>query len=180
MILQSERLQLKTLTPAMVTQKYVDWMNDHDVTQYTESRFQRHTMESIKEYVKGISGSNNDYFYGIYLCNEHIGNIKLHVNEHHNLGDIGIIIGDKQQWGKGYATEAIKTLTQHGFDKIGLHKIIAGIYANNKGSIKAFEKAGYNEDGRHELTYLSNGEYVDEIIMSSLLDFKVNDFKRVE
>jgi RimJ/RimL family protein N-acetyltransferase len=165
MILQGEHLQLKTLTPAMVTQKYVDWMNDTDVTRYTESRFQKHTMESVKDYVKNISGSSRDYFYGVYT-NEHIGNIKLHVNEHHNLGDIGIIIGNKQQWGKGYATEAIKVLTQHGFDKIGLHKISAGIYANNPGSIKAFQAAGYKEDGRHELTYLSNGEYVDEIIMS--------------
>jgi RimJ/RimL family protein N-acetyltransferase len=165
MILQGEHIQLKTLTPAMVTQKYVNWMNDPIVTQYTESRFARHTMESVKGYVKAISGSSQDYFYGIYTS-EHIGNIKLHVNEHHNLGDIGIIIGDKQQWGKGYATEAIKLLTEHGFDKIGLHKISAGIYANNTGSVKAFKAAGYEEDGRHKQTYLSNGEYVDEIIVS--------------
>ena len=165
MTLQGEHIQLKTLTPAMVTQKYIDWMNDPDVTRYTESRFVKHTTESVKDYVKAISGSSQDYFYGIYTS-EHIGNIKLHVNEHHNLGDIGIIIGDKQQWGKGYATEAIKLLTQHGFDKIGLHKISAGIYANNSGSIKAFQAAGYEEEGRHKQTYLCNGEYVDEIIVS--------------
>ena len=170
MILQGERLQLKTLTPAMVTQKYVDWMNDPDVTKYTESRFVKHTMMGIKQYVKDISGSSNDYFYGIYLGNDHIGNIKLHVNEHHNLGDIGIIIGDKTQWGNGYAVEAIKLLSEHGFDKIGLHKISAGIYADNTGSIKAFQHAGYKEDSRNELTYLSNGEYVDEIIMSKWVE----------
>jgi RimJ/RimL family protein N-acetyltransferase len=140
-------------------------MNDPDVTQYTESRFVRHTMESVTDYVKSVSGSSQDYFYGIYT-NEHIGNIKLHVNMHHNLGDIGIIIGDKQQWGKGYATEAIKLLTEHGFDKIGLHKISAGIYANNPGSIKAFHAAGYEVEGRHKQTYLCNGEYVDEIMVS--------------
>ena len=165
MILQGEHLQLKTLTPEMVTQKYVDWMNDPDVTRYTESRFQKHTMESIKDYVKAISGSSQDYFYGIYT-NEHIGNIKLHVNEHHNLGDIGIIIGDKQQWGKGYATEAISMITKHGFNILELHKISAGIYANNKGSIKAFENAGYGEDGMHCDTYLYEGKHVSEIIMS--------------
>jgi RimJ/RimL family protein N-acetyltransferase len=165
MILQGDRLQLKTLTPAMVTQKYVNWMNDPDVTKYTESRFRKHTMESVTDYVKAVSGSSEDYFYGIYT-GEHIGNIKLHVDAHHNLGDIGIIIGDKQQWGKGYATEAIKILTQHGFDKIGLHKISAGIYANNTGSVKAFKAAGYTQDGMHERTYLSGGDYVDEIIVS--------------
>jgi RimJ/RimL family protein N-acetyltransferase len=169
MILQGEHIQLKTLTPAMVTQKYINWMNDSDVTKYTESRFVKHTMESIKGWVRDVSGSSNDYLYGIY-ANDHIGNIKLHINEHHNLADIGIIIGDKTQWGNGYAVEAIKLLTEHGFNKIGLHKISAGIYTNNIGSIKAFRKAGYKEDGRHELTYLSNREYVDEIIMSKWVE----------
>jgi RimJ/RimL family protein N-acetyltransferase len=150
----------------MVTQKYVDWMNDPDVTQYTESRFRKHTFRGIKLYVQDISGSSNDYFYGIFLDGEHIGNIKLHVNIHHNLGDIGIIIGDKNEWGKGYATEAIKLVTNHGFNVLGLHKIYAGIYSNNKGSIGAFTKAGYSEDGYNKQTYLSDGEYVDEIIMS--------------
>jgi RimJ/RimL family protein N-acetyltransferase len=47
-----------------------------------------------------------------------------------------------------------------------LHKISAGIYSNNIGSIKTFKKAGYVEDGLHKATYLSDGKYVDEVIMS--------------
>lgn len=165
MILQGAHIQLKTLSYRDVTQKYVDWMNDLDVIRYTESRFQRHTMESTIDYVKTVSGSSDIYFYGIYEGKEHIGNIKLQEKPQHNLGDMGIIIGDKSKWGCGYATEAIRLLTDHGF-KMGLHKISAGIYADNFGSIKAFQKAGYKEDGRHELTYMSNGRYVDEVIMS--------------
>ena len=166
MVLNGEHLQLKTLIPAMVTQKYVNWMNDFDIMRYTESRFRRYTIESVTQYVQDISGSSNDYFYGIFLGNEHIGNIKLHTDMYHKLGDIGILIGDKTKWGNGYATEAIKIVTKHGFETLELHKISAGIYANNKGSIKAFEKAGYVEDGLHKATYLYEGEYVDEIIMS--------------
>jgi len=172
MTLQSERLSLKTLIPDMVTQKYVDWMNDPDINKYTESRFSKHTMDSVKSYVKDISGSSVDYFYGIFLERNHIGNIKLHINEHHNLGDVGIIIGDKTQWGKGYATEAIKTVTEHGFDKLELNKISAGIYANNTGSRKAFEKAGYEQEAVHKRTYLCGGEYADEIIVSRWNDKK--------
>ena len=170
MILQGEHLQLKTLTSAMVTQKYVDWMNDPEVTQYTESRFVKHTMMGVKQYVADISGSSNDYLYGIYESNEHIGNIKLCTNMRHKLGDISILIGDKTKWGKGYGTEAIKLLTKHGFETLELHKISAGIYSNNVGSIKTFEKAGYKHDGIHELTYLYQGKYVDEIIVSRFND----------
>jgi RimJ/RimL family protein N-acetyltransferase len=165
MILQGEHIQLKTLSYKDVTQKYVNWMNDPDVTKYTESRFTKHTIESVINYVKAVSGSSDTYFYGIYENKEHIGNIKLQEKPQHNLGDIGIIIGDKSKWGCGYATEAIRLLTEHGF-KMGLHKISAGIYANNAGSIKAFQAAGYEEEGKHKRTYLCNGEYVDEIIVS--------------
>ena len=165
MILQGERIQLKTLSYRDVTQKYVDWMNDPAVTKYTESRFQKHTMESVKDYVKSVSASSDTYFYGIYESKEHIGNIKLQEITPHNLGDMGIIIGDKSKWGCGYATEAIRLLTEHAF-KMGLHKISAGIYADNMGSIKAFQKAGYTIDGVHERTYMSNGRYVNEVIVS--------------
>lgn len=165
MTIQGEHITLKTLTYREVTQKYVDWMNDPDVTKYTESRFQKHTMESTINYVKSVSESSDTYFYGIYEGKEHIGNIKLQEKHQHNLGDIGIIIGDKSKWGCGYATEAIRLLTEHGF-RMGLHKISAGIYADNIGSIKAFQKAGYVIDGVHERTYMSNGQYVNEVIVS--------------
>jgi [ribosomal protein S5]-alanine N-acetyltransferase len=166
MILQGEHIQLKNLIYRDVTQKYVNWMNDLDVTKYTESRFIKHTIESVTDYVKAISGSSEDYFYGIYEGKEHIGNIKLHTNMHHRLGDLGIIVGDKSKWGCGYATEAINIVTKHGFNTLELHKISAGVYSNNLGSIKAFQKAGYEMEGLHKATYLSDGNYVDEIIMS--------------
>jgi RimJ/RimL family protein N-acetyltransferase len=122
-------------------------------------------MESTIDYVKAVSGSSDTYFYGIYEGKEHIGNIKLQEKPQHNLGDIGIIIGDKSKWGCGYATEAIRLLTEHAF-KMGLHKISAGIYADNIGSRKAFAKVGYVEEATHRVTYMSNGKYVDEVIMS--------------
>jgi len=148
-------------------------MNDPDVTKYTESRFMKHTMESTIAYVKNVSGSSETYFYGIYEREEHIGNIKLQEKPQHNLGDIGIIIGDKSKWGCGYATEAIRLLTEHGF-RIGLHKISAGIYADNIGSRKAFAKAGYVEEAAHKATYMSNGKYVDEILVSRWYDEQYN------
>lgn len=75
--------------------------------------------------------------FGIYLkSNRYIGNIKLEGN------DIGIMIGEKDCWGKGYAPEAIKLLTDH-FLQSGLTHILAGVNYKNKSARKAFKKAGY-------------------------------------
>jgi RimJ/RimL family protein N-acetyltransferase len=165
-MLQSEHLQLKTLTYKDVTQKYVDWMNDPTVNQYTESRFAKHTIESVIQYVKDISGSSNDFMFGIYKDNSHIGNIKLNVNRQHDLGDIGLIIGDKNEWGKGYATESIRAITDYGFKTHGLNKIMAGIYSNNIGSIKAFIRAGYEQEAKLSNQYKYNSEYIGSVMMS--------------
>jgi [ribosomal protein S5]-alanine N-acetyltransferase len=166
MVLNGEKVQLRTMTEKQATQRYVDWMNDTKINQYLESRFKKHTIESAKKYIKDMDTSLDDFFCGIFVNNVHVGNIKLTVNNNHKLGGIGFLIGDTDYWHKGYATEAIMLMTQFGFDKLDLNKIHAGVYANNIGSIMALRKAGYKEDGRQERQYLCDGEYVDCIIMS--------------
>ena len=44
---------------------------------------------------------------------------------------VGLLIGNRNMWGKGYGTEAIKLVTCHAFKEIKLNKLTAGIYANN-------------------------------------------------
>ena len=79
-----------------------------------------------------------------------------------------LLVGDKNQWGKGYATEAIKSITNFAFDKLGLHKLTAGCYADNIGSIKSFKKVGFFNEGNWKDHYNSNGEYVDRVCLAIL------------
>ena len=100
---------------------------------------------------------------------KHIGNIKLGpINLIHKYAEISLFIGDKNEWGKGLATEAIYTLTNYVFDILKLHKLTAGCYANNISSVKAFKKAGFFEDGIWKNQYLCNGEYVDRICLAQI------------
>lgn len=78
----------------------------------------------------------------------HIGNIKIGpIHKFYSYADISYFIGDKNYWGKGLATEAIKSLLKFGFEVINLNKIQAGVFASNIGSIKALEKAGLILEG---------------------------------
>ena len=79
---------------------------------------------------------------------QHIGNIKLGpINLHHLCGDISYFIGDAGAWGKGYATEAISLMVACGFEQMGLHRIQAGCYVENKGGSKALQKVGFQPEG---------------------------------
>ena len=173
MEVMGERIYLKLLTPEDVGMEYVEWMNDEDVVGFLESRWQKHTLEDLREYVRLMSESRNDYMFGIYLKeNErHIGNIKIGgVDKVHRFGDLGLLIGDKGMWGKGYGAEAIGLATRYAFETLDLNKLVAGIYAVNKGSYKAFLKASYKRVGVREKHRMYRGKYVDEILVEKSRD----------
>ena len=96
--------------------------------------------------MKNFHGNKDNIFLAIVLKDnkKHIGNIKIGpINWYHRLAEIGIMIGEKDCWGKGYAAEAISLLADFAFSKLNLHKLTAGCYEQNQGSLKAFQKAGF-------------------------------------
>ncbi len=168
-----DRIFLKLLLPEDVGENYVKWMEDEEVTRFLESRFKRYSLEDLKEYVRNMKESPSDFLFGIFLKenNKHIGNIKISgVDQIHKFGDIGLLIGEKSEWGKGYGTEAIKLITKYSFEQLNLHKLITGIYENNISSLKAFSQAGYKEVGRYKKHRFFNGEYIDEILLERCRD----------
>lgn len=166
--IEGEKIYLREIRTDDVNENYYRWMNDEEITAYTESRFKPQSIEQLKEYVAKIYGDSNSIFLAIIDkdTDKHIGNIKLgNINWIHRFGDIGIIIGEKSFWGKGYGSEAIKLLTVYSFNKLNLHRIWAGCYELNKGSIAAFKKIGFKEEGILRKQYFYNGKYIDGVIL---------------
>ena len=155
---------------------YPEWLNDISINQYLESRFMKWDEENTREYIKEIIRNNNEKMFAICMKNDdsHIGNIKIgSINWQHFFGDIGIIIGDRKQWGKKRAQEAIDLICTYGFDNLKLNKLTAGCYAENIGSLKAFEAVGFQQEGRILKKYLTHNGYTDHLILGLLQkDFK--------
>jgi RimJ/RimL family protein N-acetyltransferase len=101
----------------------------------------------------------------------HVGNIKLgNINWTHSYGDIGLIIGQKDYFGLGIATESISLVTEFAFRHLGLHKVWCGIYKPNIGSIKAFQKAGFEIYAEEPCKCLFEGKYVNCIYLHKIND----------
>ena len=170
-----ERVVLKPLTERDCNSKYLEWLTDPAVNTYLETRWQKQTLETIQKFVTDVNASKKDFLYGITLKENgnHIGNIKLgEINPNHLDASISYFIGDKQEWGKGYASDAIKSLTAHGFNNCNLHRIHAGVYESNHGSIKALIKCGFELEGRFKkkLRGIINLHFHDVHICLSWLD----------
>ena len=161
--IRGERILLRELIQEDVTEIYAQWMNDTVVTQYLESRFADNSRENLKNYVKEKRADPNSVFFAIVLNDNlrHIGNIKLGpINWGHRRASVGIVIGETDCFGLGYATEAIGLIVNFAFGKIGLHKLTAGCYEPNLGAKKAFQNNGFSVEGIRKDQAICNGNYV--------------------
>ncbi|KKU14073.1 MAG: Acetyltransferase [Parcubacteria group bacterium GW2011_GWC2_45_7] len=169
--LEGETIYLSPIQPADATDTYVHWLNIPEVNQFLESRFIVHTKESVRAYIEKVIKDPAVYLFAIVKkdTNEHIGNIKLGpIDPHHSVGSIGIMIGDQNSWGRGFATQAIRLLVEYAFGTLHLHKVTAGAYENNIGSIKAFLKLGFFEEGRKKQHVRFRDSYIDELLFGKL------------
>lgn len=151
-ILVGNTIYLKQLIDNDVSEKYLNWLKDISINKYLESRDLNHTKESIRSFVINCYKSKNDYLFGIFTKEgqEHIGNIKLgDIDWKNKNANIGIIIGEKNFWGQGIASNAIKLIIEFAFQNLKLTSLSAGCYEENIASRKAFLKSGWNLSGKY-------------------------------
>lgn len=164
-------VELFLLTPEDVGAAYVGWLNDPEVNRYLESRFVPQDHASTVAFVAGALASAKDLLLGIrsVALGRHVGNIKLGpINREHGLGEIGIMIGDRDAWGKGIASRAIAMLRDIAAHELGLRRLTAGCYASNVGSRRAFERAGFAVEAVRPGHFLLDGEAEDLVLMGCL------------
>ncbi len=167
----SKNIYIRSIRSEDANGPYVSWLNDSEINQYLESRFIKWDKSNTKEYIQQIIDNKNEEMFAICMKNDdsHIGNIKIGaINWHHQYGDIGIIIGDKNQWGKKRAQEAINLVCHFGFRELHLNKLTAGCYDENIGSLRAFEAVGFQQEGRAKKKYLFKDRYTDLILLGLL------------
>lgn len=165
-------IYIRLLSTEDVNSEYVNWMNDPEVTQYLESRWDAHSLKSTLEYVDAINHDQNNFLFGIFLVTEntHIGNVKIgNINHIHRYADIGIAIGNKSTWMKGIGSEVMDLVERIVFEELNLNKICAGIYSNNVRSLKMFEKCGWRKVGVQEKHVYYKGKYIDTVLVEKLM-----------
>lgn len=163
-----EKIYLRGLERPDLEGEYFDWLNDREVTKFLDSGFFPNTMEKMEEYYSNIALSPNNLMLAIIdkESDKHIGNIKAGpINWVTGVASLGIMIGNKEFWGRGYGTEAIRLVLDYAFKSLNLHKVTAGIVANHQASIRAFQKAGFEIEGRAKSQFFLDGEYCDSLYL---------------
>lgn len=145
------------------------WLNDTDVTALMDKGHTVNTVEAQLAFFKKMDASPTDMV--LAICDDetgtHIGTTALHsIDRDKGTAQFGIIIGEKQYWGRGIGSGAWALVVQYGFEQLGLTMITTMIFAENEASHHIARKMGFTvkevlkdfikkPDGAHDYVVLT-------------------------
>ncbi len=150
--LSGGKVKLELFKESNITGSYVRWLNDPDVVRYSNQRFKRHTQESCLKYFQSFEKADALF---ITVSEKEtgttVGTMTVYFNLQHETADIGIMIGDKNHWGKGLGKDAWATMLNFLINQCKFRKVTGGTLACNKGMIKIMQETGMQADGIRRL-----------------------------
>lgn len=166
------KVTLRELTLDDVEDRY-RWCLDKEVTKHLNmpQKVPPFSREETKRWIEMCIERTNGYVQKAITTDDdtHIGWIDVknidYLNKH---AELGIAIGDKQYWGKGYGVSAMKEMITFAFNELDLNKIWLRVEIDNERAIASYKRFGYREEGILREDRLRDGQFVDRIRMSML------------
>lgn len=152
-------------------QKFTEWMNDFQVTDYIGRTGQVITLSGEKEWLENSAKNREKIDFNIIELanNKLIGTMGLmNFNWIERSAILGIFIGDGDYRSNGYGTEAIRLLLEYGFRYLNLHSIRLELLEINERAHKCYLKCGFKDTGRNREEIFLNGKYYDRLHMDIL------------
>ncbi len=140
---------------------FVSWLNDPEVVKYSEQRHKKHDVTSQRDYW-WIAGAPPNGVHTIYLAKieKPIGSVAYRVDPINKVADVGIMIGDKSEWKKGYGFEAWQATCNYLFYSGIARKVEAGCMSSNKAMIAICFKYKMSLEGLRPAHFMN-----DDLVM---------------
>lgn len=150
---------------------FVRWINEPETRRFMALRYPL-SMTEEEKWWQNLPQRKNDHIFAIEAEDgTYIGNIGLHGIERENRrATVGIIIGHKAYWSRGYGSDAIRALLRWAFEYLNLNRLSLTAYAYNERAIRCYEKCGFQHEGIMRQARYSDGQYYDELMMGILRD----------
>lgn len=167
-----ERIRLRAIERTDLAQ-FVEWINDPDVRRGISSFLPLSLVREEHWFEEMLKRPAEEHPFALEIQQEQkwilIGSCGLFdIDWISRKAEIGIMIGDKRQWNKGYGTETMQLILKHGFETLNLHRLYLKVYDTNPSAIRAYEKAGFVLEARLREAHFADGLYHDDLIMSVL------------
>lgn len=152
--------------------RFADWYSDRDVTRYLTMRYGM-SLASEEAWLREQTSVPMAYENAIFSIDtnegRHIGSTGLHrTSPEDRSAWLGITIGDKSYWSRGYGTDAVRLLLRLGFEEMNLHRVDLTVDASHEAGRACYRKCGFVEEARLRQARYVRGSYDDWIVMGIL------------
>lgn len=150
--------------------RFHEWMNDPEVTDGVYLRYPvSHAFERawIEKEECGYAAAS----FAIEALDDGLlmGTVSLRASAPENRSaTLGIVIGDKSRWGRGYGTDTMLTICRFGFEEMNLHRIELEVFNTNQRAIRVYERVGFQHEGTRREVFFSRGAYRELYVMGLL------------
>lgn len=168
-ILKGTRITLRPLKLSDAS-IFVRWLKDKEVTKFL-TWHSSVALEAEKKWIKTQLKKVDEIFWAIENEeNKLVGNCAIRLKPHDKVANLGIIIGEKEEWGKGYAGEVIELIGNFVFKKLKYQRLELSLDMENKKAFKAYRKSGFKLEGRRRRFRFNTitKKFSDDGIMSIL------------
>ena len=170
-VIRGERISLRSIERDDLARCHA-WMND---AQLRSTLAQRYPMSLAREadWIERVTRGQDPSEINFAIClaesGRHIGNCGLvGIDRDNRVATLGILIGEKDCRGKGFGTDAIRTLCRFAFEEMDLRKIRLDAHADNDAGLKAYERVGFRREGLLREEVYRGGRAVDVVRMGLL------------
>jgi RimJ/RimL family protein N-acetyltransferase len=153
------------------------WNHDPEVMRWMGDGYPDSLAQVRKRMEERPRNAYGDVVFGIEVLADGtlIGLVRLRDAEPETGGaELDIYLGEKEFWGRGYATDAMRTACRYGFQEMRLHKISLTVVTENHAAHHVYRKIGFVEEGRLREVFRRDGQWYDMFTMG-LLEGELRD-----
>ena len=177
-MIKGTKIELRPVSLEDIKKTY-EWRNDEETAKLAAGsslfRYSHVSKEQIEDdYEKSIKKSDKRERgeFSIYTLEEvpkHIGSVQYReLNIVSRRCSIGIEVGNKEYWGKGYGSDTMRTLIHYLFQTMNLNRVQLETWSGNVRAIRSYEKCGFVVEGQLRNDAYIDGKYYDTIVMGLL------------
>ncbi len=176
-IFKGDLVRLSAFDHEEIGKAYTNWNRDTELQRLFNSGAANvySTKVSTAFFEKMIKDdAPENHFFSIRALEDNrlLGDINLDVvnNWMGRNAFVGLGIGNREDWGKGYGTDAMKIMLRFAFTEINLNRVTLTVFEYNPRAIRSYEKAGFQYEGRMRGALLKDGKRWDMLFMGILRD----------
>jgi RimJ/RimL family protein N-acetyltransferase len=174
-LLEGELVHLVAEDVKTIAETFSRWYRDSEYWRLMASNpAMPHSPQSIKKWLEKLEQNNppaESFWFLVRTLEDDklIGEVELDgVQWAHGDTFVGISLGEREYWGRGYGTDAMRVMLRYAFMELNLFRVSLNVYGYNRRAIRSYEKVGFKYEGQARKVIHRDGKRFDLMFMGIL------------